>query len=183
MNHEPYESWLFTVESLTADQSQALKGHLETCEACQKLEAIWNEAETLLRNASPAYPTPGFTARWLIRLASRRSLEQQKKMRRLTWWFFAFAATSAMVFFLLSMMQVIPIFNSPVDFFIGGIYLLSSTVSMTNALQELVATLTRVIIQAIPPYWLAGLFSMAGLLCLLWIVLLRKLLLPRRILS
>jgi anti-sigma factor RsiW len=183
MNHEPYETWLCSAESLSADQALALSKHLETCEACQQLGASWNEAESLFRNSIPASPVPEFTNRWLSRLASRRSLEQQQKMRRLTWWFFALAFTCAIISFVLSMTQILPIFDSPLDFFIAGIYLVSSLISATSALQEFVVTFLRVILQTIPPYWLAGFLFIAGMLCLSWIVLLRRLLLPRRLLS
>jgi len=79
-NHQPYEEWILSGRDLGQDQSQALKEHLRTCNACRRLSNAWLQVEGQLNLAPMALPEPGFGDRWLARL----EVESQRRWRQQT---------------------------------------------------------------------------------------------------
>lgn len=75
MKHKPFEAWLLSSERLDHRQQQELASHLLDCPDCRAVrEALW-QAESTLRAAPMAAPTPGFASRW-------SALQAQEVVRR-----------------------------------------------------------------------------------------------------
>lgn len=84
MNHQPFETWIFSDESLEPEQKTQLAAHLSECDLCRaRTDSLSTIHSTFLSSTSPA-PLPGFTQRWHTRLSIRRQKRQQNKL-----WIFA----------------------------------------------------------------------------------------------
>ncbi|HSB89663.1 MAG TPA: zf-HC2 domain-containing protein [Anaerolineales bacterium] len=90
MSHRPFEEWILGEEPLTPAESDALRRHLETCEACRRLAASWPAVQTQLRSATLAQPMAGFVLRWRERRAATAGARPQR-----AWWIFAASLASA----------------------------------------------------------------------------------------
>lgn len=81
MSHQPFETWIFSDDSLDEAQKHQLDEHLENCQPCSTLADAAIMSTNLLTSSESPAPLPGFTQRWHNRLAMHR---QYQKSRR-TW--------------------------------------------------------------------------------------------------
>jgi hypothetical protein len=81
MSHQPYETFLFSKETLNAQQQQQLNWHLTSCEPCGALAAALIDLDELFTNSPAPNPASGFTQRWQARLSAYR----QKRQKRNLW--------------------------------------------------------------------------------------------------
>lgn len=91
MNHQPFEKWIFSDETLHPDQQHALENHLQTCEGCRKATTALAEFELEVRRQSPPLPAVGFTQRWKNRLLQVQRRQQQQRLWIFTLSLFALA--------------------------------------------------------------------------------------------
>ena len=96
MNHQPFEDWLLSDESLDQEQETSLRQHLTDCPKCTTLSQVWQSVEQELARTPQISPAPGFTERWQARLAEKRA----QKQRRLVWWAIGFSSSAALGIFL-----------------------------------------------------------------------------------
>jgi anti-sigma factor RsiW len=181
MSHQPFETWLLSEEPLSPEQAGALREHLTTCESCQQLSTAWSEVQHLIRQAPVVEPASGFTARWQVRLAETRLVEQRKRQRRQSWWALLASLGVAILLFGLLVAQILTVYDSPTDLLLMEASRLMGLLSTVRAIQEILTVLWGVLLSTVPPGWWAGLAAALGLLSLLWILSLRQLMLPRRI--
>lgn len=76
MNHQLFESWLFSEEPLAPEKSTALESHLEQCEDCQHTAIALEEIALAISSSTTPEPHPGFTSRWYLHLAESRQKRQ-----------------------------------------------------------------------------------------------------------
>ncbi len=83
MSHQPYEEWIFSDESLTPQQYEAVREHVEKCKQCRQLQTRWQAAQLQMKTEGFVSPAPGFTSRWQSSLAERHAHQQKQSARRL----------------------------------------------------------------------------------------------------
>ena len=81
MNHQPYETYLFSGETLSVDQQNHLDEHLMACERCTQLAHAMTHLDVKFSNSPAPSPSPGFTDRFQARLTAHR----QKRLNRNLW--------------------------------------------------------------------------------------------------
>ncbi|MCB2210100.1 hypothetical protein KQH62_04310 [bacterium] len=80
MSHQPFETWLFSDETLTEEQQKKLDFHLETCHQCQARSAAWGDIQRVIAADNPPAPAPGFAQRWQSRFAIAQQRRQTRRM-------------------------------------------------------------------------------------------------------
>jgi hypothetical protein len=70
--HNPYAEWIFSEETLSAQQTQTLQSHLSTCADCRRLADQWRQTQSLLAATPLAEPRTGFVGRWKAQTGSRQ---------------------------------------------------------------------------------------------------------------
>ena len=81
MNHQPFENWLLSEDTLSPENASALRGHLETCDHCRELQAAWTDVSNLFQDVPDIEPAPGFVNRWQTRLEVERQVELSVRHR------------------------------------------------------------------------------------------------------
>ena len=79
MNHQPFEDWLFSGESLESQQEQALQDHLNQCEQCQAISIALDQVNEVFISSPSPEPAEGFTQRWFDSLAIAQEQGQIKR--------------------------------------------------------------------------------------------------------
>jgi len=106
MNHQPFETWILSEETLEPEEQKKFNQHLQSCEDCRKISfAMESVRQTFTSAPSPA-PAPGFTQRWQARLALHKQALQQRRMWALTLILFSLASLISMAILLLELGQV-----------------------------------------------------------------------------
>ena len=77
MSHKQYEKWILDDSPLSKGERKLLDTHLAVCVDCQKLRNGWQNSLQVIHATEQHIPTPGFTARWQIKL------QQDQKRRRI----------------------------------------------------------------------------------------------------
>lgn len=106
MNHQPFETWIFTDDPMQAEDQEKLSEHLQSCEDCQRLSRAMEEIQNTFSNAPTPTPAPGFTQRWQAQLAVHRQERQQRRMWLLTLALFGLASVLSLTILLLGFGQV-----------------------------------------------------------------------------
>jgi hypothetical protein len=75
MNHQPFENWLLDEEPLTSQQQRELQSHLRACTTCSGIAG----SNLALHSTHMTTPAPGFTARFLPRLAAFRRQQLRRQ--------------------------------------------------------------------------------------------------------
>lgn len=83
MNHQPFETWIFSDESLEPEKQTQLASHLNECEQCRIRSDNLSAIHTIFTSSTSPAPSPGFTQRWHARL----SIHRQKQQRNRLWAF------------------------------------------------------------------------------------------------
>ncbi len=106
MNHQPFETWIFTDDPITTEEQARLSEHLKSCEDCRRLSMAMNEIKHSFINAPVPAPAPGFSRRWETRLKSHRQALQQRQMWIFTLAMFGVAALISLTIVLLEWGQI-----------------------------------------------------------------------------
>ncbi|RPI29701.1 MAG: hypothetical protein EHM70_15470 [Chloroflexota bacterium] len=177
MNHQPFETWLLSEESLLPEQGRALREHLRDCEACRQLETSWAGVHQFLRSAEPATPAVGFTLRWQERLAEQKIIRHKRQ----SWAMLFFTSGMAMLLLLFLGTQAFDLLNDPGPLLLLWASRLVTLLFYADATRDIVLTLLRSIITVVPlPMWVL-LTGMLSILCVLWAVAIQQLTSARRI--
>jgi predicted anti-sigma-YlaC factor YlaD len=167
MNHQPFESWIYTPEELSPQQAQALQEHLQACDQCYGQAAAWQQVQPLIASARMVSPAEGFVGRWQKRL----QYERERREKRQSVLVFAAGLSLAFLFLILLAGMVVLTYNSPVDWLLVLVSRLAALVLLLEAFMSSFIILREML----PPGWWIGAGLAASVLCLLWIFSLQKL--------
>ncbi len=177
LNHQPFEDWLLSEETLTQEEAGRLQEHLQSCEACTILAVALREVDQELRAAPVLPPVAGFVNRWQARLEA----ERHKLHRKQTFFTMLLSIGGAMFLFALLAIVLFPVLLSPWPVLLALVYEFTSTFSFISDLGEALLTVLRALFELVPvTQWAAIWLALAGLGAL-WVVALHRLTLPRRI--
>jgi hypothetical protein len=181
MNHQPFETWLFTDETLSPENADALSAHIESCEHCQELQSALTGVFNLFDDALQVEPAPGFMNRWQDRLAEERQVDMLMRHRwQSVIMLILIGNVIAGLAFLLGT-QFFATVNSPADLILPWVYRFTSSFTLFSSVQNLLVTLFRTFTSVVP----VGLWAAlgAGLLAsgAIWIISMKTLsVIPRR---
>ena len=181
MNHQPFENWILSEETLSPENAGALQDHLETCNQCRELQAVWVEVVDLFQGVPDVEPVPGFVNRWQERLAVERQVELSIRHRWQSIIMLILIGNVIAGLVVLLGSQFLTTFDTPLSLVLSGVYRLASMVTFINVVQNVFATLFRTIISVVP----VGLWAVLGIglvgAVAIWIISLTSLsVLPRR---
>jgi predicted anti-sigma-YlaC factor YlaD len=106
MNHQPFETWIFSEDPLQFEDQEKLKEHLQACEDCRHLSLAMEEVQQTFSAAPAPEPAPGFTQRWHEHLALDRQARQHRRMWLLTLAMFGLASLISLGILLLQLGQI-----------------------------------------------------------------------------
>jgi len=81
MKHLPYENWILDEPKLNPEENSTLLHHLAICDQCSQLKKGWEASKALLTKATLVTPTPGFSARWQIKVIQKCKTEKVRRYR------------------------------------------------------------------------------------------------------
>ncbi|MCU0484683.1 MAG: hypothetical protein MUC85_01100 [Anaerolineales bacterium] len=178
LSHPPFDAWLLSDEALTPQQLGDLQEHLNTCEACRKVEAGWNRLERLMRQAEILAPAEGFSTRWQARLEAQRQLKHRRQSYLALLGIFALALLA----FAVLAGVIFAIWQSPAQFTFGILHRLTLVMQTLSSYGFYLGD----VIDALPGFSFAGMFFFIGfatLLSVLWLVAYQQLTGARRIIQ
>jgi hypothetical protein len=170
MNHQPFETWLLSEETLSPQQAKALREHLWACQDCQCLDHSLSGVGQLVQGSGMASPTPGFAARWQVRLAE----EHRRRHQRQAWATLAITGSIAAILFVLLGVQALDVLHSPQQALMYVIYRLFSLYIVVQASLQLIPQTLQPLVGLLPlGLWVFAL-GIASILGVLWIVVYQK---------
>lgn len=178
-NHQPFEDWVLLDQNLSPQDTLALNEHLEACESCRSLSTAWQEVESRLRLEQQVAPPVGFTARWQERLAKDR----RRVQRRQTFAVMLFSVGGAVALMILLGVALLPVLQSPRPILLALAYQLTTTVAGFTTTAGVFGKLASTLLGLIPPTLWVGIGTAFGALAVVWIVALRKLTSPWRMMA
>lgn len=148
MNHQPFETWIFSDDPLQPMDQDRLKDHLQTCEDCRQLSDAMNGVQKTFNAAHCPAPEPGFTQRWQARLAVYKQARQQRQMWILTLALLGLAALISLSILLIELGQVNWFYQ--ISQFIANFSLLASRINqfwvIFRSINETLPVLTPIMI-------------------------------------
>lgn len=177
MNHQPFENWLNSEETLSPGQHQALQEHLSACTRCSALQASWREMQFAIKNMSPLFPAPGFTARWQERLAEQR----RKQHRRQTWSLLAITGGTALILLIILGIQSAMLLEAPDQIILLIVYRLISLLAYADATRDILTSILGPIFGSVPLIAWVAIAGIGSLLSVLWAIAYQQLTVSRRI--
>ncbi len=159
MNHQPFENWLLSEETLESEDAQALATHLETCNHCQEIQAAWMGVVDLFQDVPELEPAPGFLNRFQERLALEKQVEASARNRWQSIILLILIGNVIAGLVVLLATQFASTYESPLALFFSSIYRLVSFVASVNIFQNIVLTLFRTITSVVP----AGIWAFLGI--------------------
>lgn len=179
-NHQPFSVWLLDEDALTASEHQSLREHLQNCEPCRSLSVSLKEMEHQLHSAPMFAPAEGFSLRWVERQQAEQA-RQLLKLRRQTLTTLLFSIGGAMALFTILAVALLPLLREPQPLLLEGLIRLTWVYSLVSEMVGAATTLVRVTLGLVPPtMWIALTVAFGGL-CALWIMALRRVASPRRV--
>lgn len=106
MNHQPFETWIFTDDQILPENQKELEKHLQKCEDCANLAHAIDRIHKTFSNASEPEPERGFTQRFYNRLTIFRQQRQQRRMWFLTLGIFSLALVLILTIIFLNLGQI-----------------------------------------------------------------------------
>jgi hypothetical protein len=106
MSHQPYETYLFSDETLNADQQSRLDAHLMVCERCTQLTHAMTHLDLTFSNSPAPAPAPGFTDRFQARITAHRQEQQSRKLWLMAIGLFTLASLIISTIILLHLNQI-----------------------------------------------------------------------------
>jgi len=181
MNHQPFETWLLSDETLSPENARTLEAHLQTCEHCQQLQVGWLGVVDLFDGAPDVEPAPGFANRWQTRLEAERQVGLVARYRWQSWILLILIANVVAGLIFLLGTQFLTTFESPTQFVLFWVYRLASTLTFATAVQHIFVTLLRTLNSIVPTGFLVALVAGLGASSVVWIVSITSLAaIPRR---
>jgi len=181
MNHQPFENWLLSEETLPVENAHLLGEHLETCTHCQELQDAWMSIATLFTAVPDMEPVPGFVDRWQIRLETDRQVDLlgRHRWQSVIMLILIGNVITGLVFLLST--QFLTTFETPTQLVLSWVYRLAAMLTFVNGLQNLFSTLFRTFTNIVPAgFWAilgAGLVGSGAI----WVITMKSLsVLPRR---
>jgi predicted anti-sigma-YlaC factor YlaD len=166
MNHKQYEKWILDDSHLNKGERKLLDTHLATCADCRKLKNGWQNSLQVIRSTEQHIPTPGFTARWQIKLQQDQKRRMIVRRRVIVF--------SSLLFVLISMAAYI-ILSGSFSAFLANLITLSTQIILflTKGLSDL-----TLFINEVPSVvrWSVGIFlvGVANMFVILLVMLLWK---------
>ncbi len=167
MNHRPFEDWLLDDLPLDPQQQRDLQSHLRDCVSCSAIA----DSNLALRGTRLMSPQPGFTSRFGVRLARRRTEQRWRQV----------IGTVLLVLTGLGFVWVFAgpivedVITSPAAWIAAVVGYFLFVVTSLSALSEAGAVLLRVLPSFISPAgWFVTLLALTGLVAL-WGMVLRRL--------
>jgi hypothetical protein len=133
MEHQPFENWILSGDSLTPFQTAELASHLLVCQHCQSVQAGIMGVEDLLKSATFESPSPGFSNRFQY-FATRR----KEEVKRLQSYFFLGGILAATVLVSFGYFAVLMLTQSPVEVISN---LMTTTIFLAFSIDELLVLL------------------------------------------
>jgi anti-sigma factor RsiW len=183
MNHRNFEDWYFSSqdpqsEKLDSDRLTELNLHLESCQSCQQLVTAWQDIDQAFQRSPDVLPETGFTNRWELRLeADRQRLQGRQVLLVLAFCLGAVVILSGSLFLLAWPWAKTP--DLILWFWISRIF---SVLSVAGGIRVSVGIILNTAASVIPPGGWILLVGFASELAVLWLVSIRLLTNPRRIL-
>lgn len=181
MNHQPFETWLLSEETLSPENTGALDAHLETCGHCRALKDSWAGVLDLFTDVPDLDPPSDFVSRWQERLVSEHQMDLSIRHRWQSMIMLILLGNiiAALVFLLGT--QFLTTFETPTQVILSFVYRLATFVMVANGFQNLATTLIRTFTSIVP----AGIWAILGLGLVgsgaIWIISMKSLsVLPRR---
>ena len=134
------------------------------------LETAWQEVEYTFRSAGMVSPRPGFTQRWHQKLAA----EKAKQERKQAWLLVISNLVIALGFFGLIGLQMIPSIAFTDNILTLWVDLISRLVVSLKMFFGIAGTLGRTLPGVIPTSWWVSGFTLAGMLVVLWVSMVRR---------
>jgi predicted anti-sigma-YlaC factor YlaD len=106
MSHQPYETYLFSGETLSVDQQSCLDAHLKACGRCTRLAHAMTHLDMTFSTSQAPSPAPGFTYRFQARLATHREKQQSRNLWLMAIGLFALAGLIISTIILLHLNQI-----------------------------------------------------------------------------
>lgn len=176
-NHQPFEDWIFSRDTISREEQLALQEHIHQCATCQRLSGTMQEIEIGLKAAPMISPAEGFSTRWQARLAENRAWRQKRQ----TMFFFIFSICAAAVLTLLFVILLWPVIRMPYPYLLALAYEFASIYSIMNTFTSAGITLGRTIYSVVPPtMWISLVIAMIGMVAI-WAIALRKFVYLRRV--
>jgi hypothetical protein len=175
--HLPFEDWLLSEATLSLEENQALREHLQICESCRQLSTALQSVDNQLHKAPTFSPAPGFADRWMARLAA----DQIRMKRRQTLSILLFSVGGAGLLFVIIGLALLPLIESPLPVLFASLYRLTTLFSTVSSTAEVFTTVVSTLFGIVPvTLWIGILVALASLSAL-WIVAFQQLTSPRRI--
>jgi hypothetical protein len=150
MNHQPFENWLLSEETLAPEDAQALAEHLETCDHCREFQESWLGVVDLFQEVPELEPAPGFVNRFQERLALEKQVEASARNRWQSMILLVLIGNIIAGLVVLLATQFLSTYQSPLAWFLSGVYRLASIVATVNVYQNILFTLIRNITSVVP---------------------------------
>ncbi len=181
MNHQPFETWLLSDETLSPENASALEVHLQTCTHCQQLQDGWLGVVDIFDDAPDVEPAPGFVNRWQAGLEADRQVELVARYRWQSWIMLILIANVVAGLIFLLGTQFLTTFESPAQFVLFWVYRLASTLTFATTAQNIFVTLLRTLTSIVPAGFWVALAAGMGASSVVWIVSITSLAaIPRR---
>jgi hypothetical protein len=175
MNHQPFENWLLSEDTLSPENTSSLRDHLESCDHCRELETAWTGVVGLFQDVPDLEPAPGFVNRWQARLEVERQVELSVRHRWQSIIMLILIGNVIVALVVLFGTQFLTTFDKPLELVLSGIYRIASIVTFFNAAQNVVITLFKTITSVVP----VGIWALMGLGLVgsgaIWIISLKSL--------
>ena len=174
MNHQPFEDWLLSDQSLDVEQETSLRQHLTDCPKCTTLSQALQSVEQEMARAPQLSPAPGFAGRWQARLAEKRA----QKQRRLVWWAIGINLSAALgIFLALNWNRLASI--SVAKVLALALYTITLLFARIGSAQVLLRLLFEDVNPIIPIAIIAMAATGLSVLSLIWIVMMWKIYIPQ----
>jgi hypothetical protein len=170
MNHQPYETWLFSQEELEVEQLKELKVHLHLCEPCDALATALAEAEGQLCSGNLIAPAPGFTNRWRERIEQRKHVSQKRHTSLL----FGAFSTGALILFLPLVVRWFLTALSPGDIVTRAMAEVVDWVAVFGFTSDVTTAVIDGMVDTIPMEWWFTLAFVLFSLISLWMVMMHR---------
>jgi hypothetical protein len=177
MNHQPFEKWLLSDDTLSPEEARSLREHLIGCPQCQGLRSSWYGVQQLMKEAPAVKPAYGFTMRFQERLAE----ENRRSYRRQTLTLLVFTVGMAFFLFLTLSFQMLDLLRSPGHLLVILGFRLMSLLQVAAQAGGFISTFFSAFLNLAPPFVWPFIAGVISILSVLWIVAFKQLTVPRRV--
>lgn len=181
MGHQPFESWLLSVEPLMPEDERKLQEHVDNCESCRELSFAWGEIESLFRESAIEEPKPGFANRWQIRLENLVIKQNLRKQKMISWGFISLTLVVALIVLTVMVIHFFTTVQSPIQVFVSGITFFAGLFALLSAFQVAFIPALEVIFSGMPPMLWFLFFLAFSLAILISTISIRRYIFPRRV--